>query len=132
MRPSVISMVLFAMFSVSAGAADWREIGSSDGVTVLVDVASIKTIVGSHTEVVSATLYKEAQKQPGMPEFRATVARMSLRCLTVTGSLSTLEFYATRDLKGPVVSKLVFPVEWRPVDPKTDVGRVWKYVCTGG
>jgi len=126
---TLVNLTVLMMASVYAMGADWRRIGSNKDVEVFVDVESIKVVAGAH-EVVTATLYSQPQRVEGMPEFRATVARMSLRCLTVTGSLSSLELYATRDMKGPAVAKYRYPEKYRPVDPDTDVGKVWKYVCT--
>ena len=128
-RKALITLTVVMMASGYAGGTDWRSIGSNKEVEILVDVQSIKDVPGAH-EVVSATLYKQVQKAPGVPAFQATVARMSFKCLTAKGSLSSLDFYATRDLKGPTVAKYRYPEAWRPVDPTSDVGVVWKYVCT--
>ena len=125
-----VVLVATAVFSIGAGparAADLRVVGSGQSMEVSVDVDSIKTIVGSHTEVNVLTMYKDLQTQEGVPPFSATLAMLRLRCLTVQGALSKIVF-----MSGPetVVAKYDLPVEWKRVDPKSDVGIVWKYVCT--
>jgi len=128
----IVIAALLAIISAGASAADLRLVGSNDNMEVSVDVDTIKTVVGSHTEVVVVSTYRDAQKIQGLPPFRATIARVFFRCLNGTGSISKLHLYDNPDLKGSPIARFDYPVEWRPVDHKTDIGIVWKYICTRG
>jgi hypothetical protein len=123
----VFCTLLLAMVLALAGAPDLRVVRSNNTSELSVDVESIKTIEGSHTEVRMLEIYRNPQKLEGMPSFTATVASLRIRCLTVQASLSNLVFMSS---KQEVVKKFDYPVEWKRVDPKTDIGIVWKYVCT--
>jgi len=123
----VFGTMLLAMVPVLAGGPDLRVVRSNNISELSVDVDSIRTIEGSHTEVRMMEIYRDEQKLEGMPPFTATVASLRIRCLTVQASLSNLVFISS---KKEVVKKFDYPVEWKRVDPKTDIGIVWKYVCT--
>jgi hypothetical protein len=130
-RPGMVLVgtALLAIITGSASGGDLRVIRSSSEAEVSFDVESIKTVVGSHTEVKVLTIYGETQKLEGVPPFEATVAVLLIRCLTMAGSISKLVFLSTSDKP---VAQFNYPVQWKPVDPKTDVGIVWEYVCTRG
>lgn len=111
----------------AGSAADLRVVGSNADMEVSVDVDTIKTIEGSHTEVVVFTQYSRQQEAPGVPNFDATLSRVLLRCITFSGSIATLAFF--NDAK--LVRKFDYDeIVWRQVDPATDIGQVWKYICT--
>jgi hypothetical protein len=126
-RSVLMATALVAIFVGPARGADLRVVGSNDSMEISVDIESIKTIIGSHTEVRVLTMYKGLQKLEGVPPFSATLAVLRLRCLTVQGSLSKIVFMSSPE---KIVAQYEYPVEWTRVDPKTDVGIVWKYVCT--
>jgi|MudIll2142460700_1097286.scaffolds.fasta_scaffold419415_1 hypothetical protein len=129
---AIIIMTFLALISASGHAADLRVVGSSDDMKILVDVDTYKVVEGSHHEIVMLTLYRDPQKIQDLPQFGATIAHVYLKCLNVTGSLSKLVFFAGTDLKGSPVASFDYPVVWIPIDPDTDLGIVWKYVCTRG
>jgi hypothetical protein len=124
----VLGTMLLAVVPVFAGGTDLRVVRSTNDSEISVDVDSIRTIEGSHTEVRVMEVFGDEQKLEGMPPFTATVASLRIRCLTVQASLSNLVFLSSNK----VINKFDYPVEWKRVDPKTDIGIVWKYVCTRG
>ena len=128
---TLLCTAAIGVFAASARAADLRVVGSTAGMEVSVDVDSIKNVEGSHLQVNSLTVYREPQRQEGVPApFRAVAAVLWFRCLQGTGSISKMVLMADADPRTPPVAKHDLPVRWRAVDPKTDVGRVFTYVCT--
>jgi hypothetical protein len=115
------------LFARPALGVDLRVVASDSTEEISIDVDSIKTIVGSHTELKVLTLYKSPQKLQGVPPFTATAAVVWFRCLSVEGSLATIVFMSSPE---KVVLKQELPVDWKRVDMKTDMGLVWKYFCT--
>jgi len=116
---------LFVLQAV-ASAADLRVVGSSADMEVSVDVDTIKVIEGSHTEVVVFTAYRELQDNPELPQFNITIARMFFRCINATGAIASLAFFNDDKL----IKRFDYEVTWRSVDRDTDIGQVWKYICT--
>jgi hypothetical protein len=123
----VFGTMLLMTFPVLAGTPDLRVVRSNNISELSVDVDSIRTIEGSHHEVRTLEIFRAEQKLEGMPPFTAMGASLRIRCLTVQASLSTLVFMSS---KYEVIKKFDYPVEWKRVEPKTDIGIVWKYVCT--
>jgi len=54
--------------------------------------------------------------------------------MNITGSISKLKLFADEAAVEAMtpVAEFDYPVIWRPVDIKTDVGLMWRYVCTKG
>ena len=123
----VFATMLLLTFPVLAGSPDLRVVRSNNISELSIDVDSIRTIEGSHTEVRTLEIFQAEQKLEGMPPFMALAASLQIRCLTVQASLSKLVFLSS---KHEVIKKFDYPVEWKHVEPKTDTGIVWKYVCT--
>jgi hypothetical protein len=87
----VFCTLLLAMVLALAGAPDLRVVRSNNTSELSVDVESIKTIEGSHTEVRVLEIYRN-QKLEGL--FTATA---SLRFVpTVQASLSNLVFMSSK------------------------------------
>jgi hypothetical protein len=121
-----IAAVCLLVQPAVGSAANLRVIGSNDHMEVSVDVDTIKVVEGSHTEVIVYTRYSEPQENPGITKFNATLARVLIRCGNVTGTISTLAFFDDDKL----IKKFDYELMWRSVDPHTDIGQVWKYICT--
>jgi len=124
-------LALLVFTSGYSSATDFRRISSDQSRDLAVDVASINLVEHSFWAVNTLTTYNSAQKIEGVPPFYAVASTLWLKCLTVSGSVSKLIFMS----EVPDVKKLAsfdLPADWKPVDPKTDVGLVWKYVCTRG
>jgi hypothetical protein len=128
------SAMLFTVIPLAA-LADLRVVASDEKTEILIDVDTIKDVEGSHHEAWFITTYNEIQKlNDDGPTFRISFARIFFRCMDATGSISKLILFtdeAAVKAKTPV-AKFDYPVIWKPVDIKTDVGLMWKYVCTKG
>jgi hypothetical protein len=128
------AIALLCVVPETAGATDLRLVGSDSEMEIYLDRDSLRSVPGTSTElgykdVFVTTLYARPQVVNNL-RVQATRARMLFRCMTVEGSLELLHFYASRDLRGEPVARFDYPTNWQRVDPQTDVGLVWKYVCT--
>jgi hypothetical protein len=123
---SKCAMAAVFVLPTVVSAADLRVVGSNADEEVSVDVDTIKVVEGSHTEVVVFTAYRELHESPGLPKFNSTIARMLFRCINATGSIAALAFLNDDKL----IKRFDYDVTWRSVDPDTDIGQVWKYICT--
>jgi hypothetical protein len=118
---------LLLVSAAPATGADLRVVASSRDEEISIDIDSIRTIEGSHSELRVLTRYASPQKLEGMPAFTATLAEVRLRCLTRQGAMTRIVFMASPD---KVAAKFDYPVDWQRVDMNTDMGLVWRYFCT--
>jgi hypothetical protein len=128
------AIALLCAAPTTAGAADLRLVASNGQEEIWLDVDTVRSIRGTSTElgytqVIVTTLFASPQQFENI-RFQATISRLLIRCITVMGSLETLIFYARSDLKGEPVARFDYPTNWRSVDHQTDVGLIWRYVCT--
>jgi hypothetical protein len=101
------------------------------GISHSIDVDTIKLVDG-HWEAVVFTMYNKPQSIPGVPKFQATISKLFFRCSEITGSLASLIFFQDLEMSPSTAKNFNYLPEWKPVDPATDIGKVWKYVCTQG
>jgi hypothetical protein len=130
-----VSVVIIMTFAANARAVDLKIVGSNNDELVAIDADSIKRVEGTqlelgHLEVTVHTLFNEPQKQEDVPSpFSALITVLWFRCINATGSISEMVFLADDNVQKPV-AKFDVPITWKPIDPKSNVGIVWKYVCT--
>ena len=129
------SVVLFTIIPLPARATDLRVVASDEESEILMDVDTIKDVEGSHHEAWFITTYNNTHRiSDDGPAFRVSFARIFFRCMNITGSISKLKLFADEAAVEAMtpVAEFDYPVIWRPVDIKTDVGLMWRYVCTKG
>jgi hypothetical protein len=129
------SALLFAIIPLPVLATDLRVVSSNEETEILMDIASYKNVEGSHHEAWFITTYNKTQRESNDgPAFRVSFVHVFFRCMNATGPISKLILFADEaavKARRPV-AQFDYPVIWRPVDIKTDVGLMWRYVCTKG
>jgi len=120
---------------MAALATDLRIVASDEEREIVTDVDTIKDVAGSHHEAWFITTYNEPRRiSDDGPTFRVRFARIFFRCMNITASISKLKLYADEAAVKTMtpVAQDDYPVIWRRVDINTDVGLMWKYICTKG